>query len=200
MPDWPVLLVQGTADWIAMGQTVRYLPFVPRSRFRPLLAAGHAPQAQHLPLGTLRVEAGAKTAALMLRAVSTPSTLQLSPQRTFAVPDGEVIEAGGVRLDQRYVPLDRIGVCVPGGAAAYPSTVMMTVIPAQVAGVAEIALLAGDGAGRVDLDGDILAGDAHGGLSWGAGTHSIVRMGAGEREQTLLAAKRTDEIGVLPQP
>jgi pimeloyl-ACP methyl ester carboxylesterase len=41
--DCPVLLVQGTADWIAMGQTVRYLPLVPRSRFRPLLAAGHAP-------------------------------------------------------------------------------------------------------------------------------------------------------------
>jgi pimeloyl-ACP methyl ester carboxylesterase len=42
--DCPVLLVQGTADWIAMGQTVRYLPLVPGSRFRPLLAAGHAPQ------------------------------------------------------------------------------------------------------------------------------------------------------------
>jgi pimeloyl-ACP methyl ester carboxylesterase len=42
--DCPVLLIQGTADWIAMGQTVRYLPLVPRSRFRPLVAAGHAPQ------------------------------------------------------------------------------------------------------------------------------------------------------------
>jgi pimeloyl-ACP methyl ester carboxylesterase len=42
--DCPVLLVQGTADWIAQGQTVRYLPLVPLSRFRPLLAAGHAPQ------------------------------------------------------------------------------------------------------------------------------------------------------------
>jgi pimeloyl-ACP methyl ester carboxylesterase len=42
--DCPVLLVQGAADWIAMGQTVRYLPLIPRSRFRPLLAAGHAPQ------------------------------------------------------------------------------------------------------------------------------------------------------------
>ena len=30
----PVLLVQGTADWIAMGQTVRYLPLIPGSRFR----------------------------------------------------------------------------------------------------------------------------------------------------------------------
>jgi pimeloyl-ACP methyl ester carboxylesterase len=42
--DCPVLLVQGTADWIAMGQTARYVPLIPRSRFRPLLAAGHAPQ------------------------------------------------------------------------------------------------------------------------------------------------------------
>lgn len=48
----------------------------------------------------------------------------------------------GVRLDQRYTPLDRIGICVPGGAAAYPSTVLMTVIPAQVAGVRQIAIVA----------------------------------------------------------
>lgn len=48
----------------------------------------------------------------------------------------------GVRLTQRYVPLRRVGVCVPGGAAAYPSTVLMTVVPAQVAGVNEIAIVA----------------------------------------------------------
>lgn len=48
----------------------------------------------------------------------------------------------GVRLDQRYVPLRRVGVCVPGGAAAYPSTVLMTVVPAQAAGVQEIAIVA----------------------------------------------------------
>lgn len=48
----------------------------------------------------------------------------------------------GVRLTQRYTPIRRIGVCVPGGAAAYPSTVLMTVVPAQVAGVDEIALVA----------------------------------------------------------
>lgn len=48
----------------------------------------------------------------------------------------------GVRLDQRYVPLRRVGVCVPGGAAAYPSTVLMTVVPAQVAGVEEIVVVA----------------------------------------------------------
>ena len=42
--DCPVTLVQGVADWVASGQTVRYLPLVPRSRFRPLLWGGHAPQ------------------------------------------------------------------------------------------------------------------------------------------------------------
>jgi histidinol dehydrogenase len=48
----------------------------------------------------------------------------------------------GICLEQRYHPLRRIGVCVPGGAAAYPSSVLMTVVPAQAAGVAEIALVA----------------------------------------------------------
>ena len=42
--ECPVTLVQGTADLIASGQTPRYLPLIPGSRFRPLLAAGHAPQ------------------------------------------------------------------------------------------------------------------------------------------------------------
>ena len=40
----PVTLVQGSADWIASGQTVRYLPLIPGASFSPLVAAGHAPQ------------------------------------------------------------------------------------------------------------------------------------------------------------
>ena len=48
----------------------------------------------------------------------------------------------GVTLTQRYVPIPRVGICVPGGAAAYPSTVLMTAVPAQVAGVDEIAVVA----------------------------------------------------------
>jgi len=42
--DCPVTLVQGVADWVAAGQTVRYLPLIAGSRFSPLLMAGHAPQ------------------------------------------------------------------------------------------------------------------------------------------------------------
>ena len=49
-------------------------------------------------------------------------------------PDGYLVE--------RYRPLDRAGICVPGGAAAYPSTVLMTAVPAQVAGVRELAVVA----------------------------------------------------------
>ncbi len=52
------------------------------------------------------------------------------------------VERPGGYLVQRYRPLDRVGICVPGGAAAYPSTVLMTAVPAQVAGVGEIAIVA----------------------------------------------------------
>ncbi len=52
------------------------------------------------------------------------------------------VERNGGWLAQRYMPLRRVGVCVPGGAAAYPSSVLMTVVPAQVAGVKEIAVMA----------------------------------------------------------
>ncbi len=48
----------------------------------------------------------------------------------------------GGYLRQRYLPLRRVGICVPGGAAAYPSTVLMTAVPAQAAGVGQIAVVA----------------------------------------------------------
>ena len=63
-------------------------------------------------------------------------------QRAILHTDVRVNPRPGVDLIQRYVPINRAGVCVPGGAAAYPSTVLMTVVPAQVAGVSEIAVVA----------------------------------------------------------
>jgi len=48
----------------------------------------------------------------------------------------------GGYLRQRYLPLKRVGLCVPGGAAAYPSTVLMTAVPAQAAGVEELVVVA----------------------------------------------------------
>jgi histidinol dehydrogenase len=46
----------------------------------------------------------------------------------------------GIRLTCRYAPLARIGIYVPGGTARYPSTVLMTAVPAKVAGVGEIVM------------------------------------------------------------
>ena len=50
-------------------------------------------------------------------------------------------EPNGTRLGQKITPLDRVGVYVPGGKAAYPSTVLMNTIPAKVAGVGEIIMV-----------------------------------------------------------
>ena len=50
-------------------------------------------------------------------------------------------EADGTELGQRVTPLDRVGIYVPGGKAAYPSSVLMNAIPAHVAGVREIVMV-----------------------------------------------------------
>jgi len=57
-----------------------------------------------------------------------------------AVPEAVGIDRQGVSVTERVVPVDRVGLYVPGGRAAYPSTVLMTAIPARVAGVADLAL------------------------------------------------------------
>ena len=50
-------------------------------------------------------------------------------------------EANGTVLGQKIGPLDRVGIYVPGGKAAYPSSVLMTAIPAKVAGVEDIIMV-----------------------------------------------------------
>jgi histidinol dehydrogenase len=50
-------------------------------------------------------------------------------------------DADGSLLGQKVTPIDRVGIYVPGGRAAYPSSVLMNAIPAQVAGVGEIVMV-----------------------------------------------------------
>ena len=50
-------------------------------------------------------------------------------------------EADGTLLGQQVTPMDRVGLYVPGGKAAYPSSVLMNAIPARVAGVAELVMV-----------------------------------------------------------
>ncbi len=63
-------------------------------------------------------------------------------QRALVPGNVRIERPGGSYLEQRYVPLDRVGICVPGGAAAYPSTVLMTAVPAEAAGVNQRVVIA----------------------------------------------------------
>lgn len=57
------------------------------------------------------------------------------------VPQTQITDIGpGARITQRWQPVQRVGVYIPGGKAVYPSSVIMNVVPAQVAGVEQIAL------------------------------------------------------------
>ena len=53
----------------------------------------------------------------------------------------EHVEPDGTRLGQRITPLDRVGLYVPGGKAAHPSSVLMNAVPARVAGVGELVMV-----------------------------------------------------------
>ncbi|MDT3670833.1 MAG: histidinol dehydrogenase [Aromatoleum sp.] len=58
------------------------------------------------------------------------------------VESWDYVEADGTRLGQKVTPLDRVGLYVPGGRASYPSSVLMNAIPAKVAGVGELIMVA----------------------------------------------------------
>jgi len=60
-----------------------------------------------------------------------------------------VADEEGVELGQRILPLARVGIYAPGGLACYPSTVLMTAIPARIAGVGEIILVTPSRDGRL---------------------------------------------------
>jgi histidinol dehydrogenase len=60
-----------------------------------------------------------------------------APQRV----EGYRFDDGGARLELRVQPLERVGLYVPGGSARYPSSVLMTAVPARIAGVREIVMV-----------------------------------------------------------
>lgn len=63
-------------------------------------------------------------------------------QKKYSGYDGfSYIDQNGNVFSQRVLPIDRVGIYVPGGTASYPSTVLMNVIPAKVAGVKNIVMV-----------------------------------------------------------
>jgi histidinol dehydrogenase len=100
-----------------------------------------------LDANTLRVNeaemslAHASAAPALLEAVRRIRRNVLSFQLGILHRDAVLSVADRHELRLRYRPLRRVGVMIPGGAAAYPSTLLMTVCPAQAAGVREIAVV-----------------------------------------------------------
>lgn len=87
------------------------------------------------------------TAALADLPVAQRQALEASASRIARyherqrVATWDYLEDDGTRLGQIVTPLERVGVYVPGGKAAYPSTVLMNTIPAKVAGVHEVVMV-----------------------------------------------------------
>ncbi len=99
--------------------------------------------AEELRVSPERLQAAHRSAApAFLHAVCAIRDRIDAFQRQLIPRSVTVEREPGIRLEHRYVPLRRVGICVPGGAAAYPSTVLMTAVPALAAGVRELAIVA----------------------------------------------------------
>jgi histidinol dehydrogenase len=91
--------------------------------------------------GAELAEAHAAADPAFLDAVRRVRQSVLSFQLGILHRDAALAITGSHELCLRYRPMRRVGVCVPGGAAAYPSTLLMTVCPAQAAGVKQVAVV-----------------------------------------------------------
>ena len=95
----------------------------------------------------------------------------------------EFTDADGNRLGQKVTPMDRAGLYVPGGKAAYPSSVLMNAIPAKVAGVGELVMVVPAGDGAVN---PVVLGAAH-----LAGVDRVFTIGGAQAVAALAYGTRT---------
>ena len=88
------------------------------------------------------IEAGAAACAADVREAIAFAAARIRAYHTRQRPaDQAWTDEAGVALGWRWTPIEAVGVYVPGGRAAYPSTVLMNCVPAQVAGVDRIAMV-----------------------------------------------------------
>jgi histidinol dehydrogenase len=100
---------------------------------------GVRPASLRVPASVLEQSLGAVTGPV--RAALTESIARARVGHTAQLPTEKVTQiASGGSVRQRWVPVRRVGLYVPGGLALYPSSVVMNVVPAQVAGVRAIAV------------------------------------------------------------
>ncbi len=140
-----ILQDRAEGDWSAVDEKVRTILLDVKQRgdealrdwteqldrFRP----------DSLAVTPLEIQNAWEETAPELKAILEEAAQRIRRFHSFQVERSWTTDAEpGICLGQQVTPLDRVGIYVPGGKAAYPSTVLMNVIPAQVAGVPEIAL------------------------------------------------------------
>ncbi len=148
------------------------------------------------------IEAGVAACEPAVREAIAFAAARIRAYHTRQKPaDQRWTDEAGVELGWRWTPLEAVGVYVPGGRAAYPSTVLMNAVPAQVAGVDRIAMVTPPG----KLQPAVLAAAKEAGvteiwriggaqavaaLAWGAGQIQPVDKIVGPGNAYVTAAKR----------
>ncbi len=168
---------------------------------------------QAASVAALEVPQAALQAALSNLPPAQRAALQTAADRVRAYHERQKQECGsagftytetdGTVLGQKVTPLDRVGIYVPGGKAAYPSSVLMNAIPAKVAGVAEVIMvvptpdgvknelvLAAAAIAGVDRVFTIGGAQAVGALAYGTATIAAVDKIVGPGNAYVAAAKR----------
>ena len=163
--------VRERGDAALVELTARFDGWTPRSADEleaPLASAREALQRLREPERDALVFAAARIRAFHARQV----------QESWRIEDSE-----GATLGQQVTPLDRVGLYVPGGKAAYPSSVLMTAIAAKVAGVPELVMVTPTPRG--EMNAPVLAAAAL------AGVDRIFRIGGAQAVAALAFGTRT---------
>jgi len=133
-----------------------------------------------LTIETLRVGGAELDAAYQQVSKELLDAIRLARHRIQAFHEKRIprswVEFGddGIVLGKRYTPVDRAGLYVPGGQAAYPSTVLMNAIPAKVAGVPRIVMVTPPGRGSTGINPAVLVAAQE------AGIEEIYRVGGAQ--------------------
>ena len=136
----------------------------------------------------LRIPPGDLEAAWEAIPAADRDAIRLAADRVRAFHEGQTerswfTEEDGVVLGQRVTPLDAVGIYVPGGTAAYPSSVLMNAIPARVAGVGRVVMVSPTPGGRANPH--VLA------AAWACGVREAYRVGGAQAVAALAYGTET---------
>lgn len=144
------------ADRGVSGQVAAILERVKREGFAAVADLTQKFDRVEISAGSAEVSAAERTAAIARVPADQRAALELAASRIRAFhaaqrpADGEHSDETGVRAGWRWTAVERAGLYVPGGRAAYPSSVLMNAIPAQVAGVDELVMVTPTPDGRLN--------------------------------------------------